>query len=127
MNRETIRIDIVLKTMLITMTLIAATVNVYTMSPLVSAQQAYHISILGTGYVPKTLFITVGSTVTWTNNDTGNHTVTSGTGLNDPERASKFDSLDLGAKASFSFIFNMPGIYHYFDKKSNMQGVITVT
>ncbi len=99
-------------------TVITATLYVYTTSPLAVAQQAYQVSISNKGYIPNPLFIRLGSTVTWTNDDTNRHTVTSLTG--------NFDSLELNKGEVFSFVFNTPGDYQYLDKDSNFRGSITV-
>jgi len=51
--------------------------------------------------------ITLGTTVTWTNNDTGMvHTVTAVDG--------SFDSAILQPGQSFSYTFNDPGDFEYF-------------
>jgi plastocyanin len=44
--------------------------------------------------------------VTWTNGDTQFHTVTSGTGPDDPNVANEFDSKALSPGEKFSHIFN---------------------
>jgi plastocyanin len=56
-------------------------------------------------YVPNPVMITVGSTVTWTNNDTIPHTSTSDNGV--------FDSGNMAAGAKFSFTFNTRGTFPY--------------
>ena len=57
------------------------------------------------GYAPNPITVTVGTTVTWTNNDTTGHTVTSNAGA--------FDSGALGAGRSFSFTFPAAGTFQY--------------
>ena len=49
--------------------------------------------------------VTVGSTVTWTNNATTAHTATSNTGA--------FDSGTIAIGASFRFTFQTAGTYQY--------------
>jgi plastocyanin len=56
-------------------------------------------------YVPNPVTITVGSTVTWTNNDTIPHTSTSDNGV--------FDSGNMAAGAKFSFTFDTRGTFPY--------------
>ncbi len=58
-------------------------------------------------YSVNELMITLGTTVTWTNNDTGMvHTVTAADG--------SFDSTILQPGQSFSYTFNDPGDFEYF-------------
>jgi plastocyanin len=66
-----------------------------------------------------TIEIAAGTTVTWTNNDTAPHTVTSTEGV--------FDSGRLDGSATFSFTFTEPGEYAYFcEFHPGMQGTIVV-
>jgi plastocyanin len=62
-------------------------------------------------FSPNPLEVAAGTTVTWTNQDDIDHTVTAGT----PERPEGlFDgSLD-GEGATFNFTFDDPGTYPYF-------------
>jgi plastocyanin len=57
------------------------------------------------GFKPKKLKITVGTTVTWKNNTTVTHTVTSDTGL--------FDSGPIAPGGTFSFTFTTSGTFKY--------------
>lgn len=63
-------------------------------------------------YQPNPVNVKTGAVVTWNNEDTVVHTVTSGTGLNDPYLGIQFDSGLLGAH--FSHIFFKPGVFPYF-------------
>lgn len=63
-------------------------------------------------YQPNPVNVKTGGVVTWNNEDTVVHTVTSGTGLNDPHLGNQFDSGLLGAH--FSHIFFKPGVFPYF-------------
>jgi plastocyanin len=76
----------------------------------------------GTGaYVPNPATITVGSTVTWTNNDTLPHTATSDTGV--------WDSGTLSSGQSFSFTFMTAGTFPYhcmIHGAQSMSGTVTV-
>ena len=57
-------------------------------------------------FMPKSLSVPVGTTVTWTNHDDVPHTVTS--------RDKKFTSQALDTDERFSFTFTEPGTYAYF-------------
>lgn len=61
---------------------------------------------------PSPAKVAVGSTVTWTNDDTLPHTVTSG----NPEKGPSgiFDSAIMNAGESFSYTFDKPGIVEYY-------------
>jgi plastocyanin len=59
-------------------------------------------------FQPGTLAVQVGDTVTWTNSDSADHTVTSQAGA--PE---SFDSGTLGQGDTFSFTFDQAGTYPY--------------
>jgi len=63
-------------------------------------------------YQPNPVNVKAGGTVTWNNEDTVVHTVTSGTGLKDPRLGNQFDSGLLGGH--FSQIFFKPGTFPYF-------------
>ena len=54
---------------------------------------------------PNPIMVSVGTTVTWTNNDSIAHTATSNTGA--------FDSGLIGAGGSFSFTFQSAGTFPY--------------
>ncbi len=76
-------------------------------------------------YEPQTLTVTRGTTVTWLNIDTVNHTVTSGTPGN-PNGI--FRSQQLGGNQTFSFKFDNAGTYPYFCEihGAQMTGTIIV-
>ena len=63
-------------------------------------------------YQPNPVNVKAGGVVTWTNEDTVVHTVTSGTGLQDPHLGNQFDSGMLGGH--FSHIFFKAGLFPYF-------------
>ncbi len=63
-------------------------------------------------FLPYEVSINVGDTVTWLNDDTAAHTVTSGTAADGPSDV--FDSSLVMAGSSFSFTFNEAGTYEYF-------------
>lgn len=56
-------------------------------------------------FVPSTLTIPVGTSVTWKNVDTASHTATDAKGA--------FDSGNLDTGKSFTFTFTKAGTYHY--------------
>jgi plastocyanin len=64
----------------------------------------------GNSYNPNLIEIKVGDTVTWINNDSSPHTVTSSSSSND----SNFDSGVLRNGEAFSFTFDKEGQYSYF-------------
>ena len=67
----------------------------------------------GKFFVPDTLTVSKGTTVTWTNGDSTLHTVTSGS----PEAGnsgSEFDSSYLAAGKTFQHPFNTAGTFDYY-------------
>ncbi|WKT57838.1 plastocyanin/azurin family copper-binding protein [Candidatus Nitrosotenuis chungbukensis] len=62
-------------------------------------------------FIPSSVTITTGNTVTWTNDDTAAHTVTSGIDVT-PDGV--FDSSLLPAGKAFSFKFESSGEYPYY-------------
>jgi plastocyanin len=70
-------------------------------------------------YRPAQLTVDAGTTVTWTQQDAGTHTVTSGTvepgAAGVTERPDgRFDSGPLATGKTFRFTFGDPGTYSYF-------------
>jgi plastocyanin len=61
------------------------------------------ISIKGFAFSPSTLTVAVGTTVTWTNEDSAGHTVT----------GAVIKSNNLSRDDSFSYTFTQPGTYEY--------------
>ncbi len=59
-------------------------------------------------FAPQTLTVTVGTTVTWTNNDSAPHTVTS--------KNDVFDSPTLSRGDTFSYTFDQKGTFDYYCK-----------
>ncbi|MBI4187186.1 MAG: cupredoxin family copper-binding protein [Chloroflexi bacterium] len=68
-------------------------------------QAPVEVEISGFAFVPATITVAVGSTVTWTNQDSVPHTVTSDAGI--------FDSVRLGRDGSFSYSFAERGTFSY--------------
>jgi plastocyanin len=63
------------------------------------------VTISGFAFSPATLNISIGTTVTWTNEDSVNHTVTS--------PSAGFDSGTLANGTTFSHTFNAAGDFEY--------------
>lgn len=63
-------------------------------------------------YIPHEVSIAIGGKVTWSNEDTAAHTVTSGNPSDGPNGV--FDSSLLMAGNTFSHTFDTPGSYEYF-------------
>ncbi|HET6622735.1 MAG TPA: cupredoxin family copper-binding protein [Candidatus Saccharimonadales bacterium] len=74
-------------------------------------------------FSPATITIKAGTTVTWTNRDSVNHTVTS-----DDGSAIKFDSGDMAQGQTYQFTFDQPGTYNYHcTPHPFMRGTVVVT
>jgi len=86
---------------------------------------------------PKTIEVSVGDTVTWTNHDSILHTVTSGTREYDPNdsgrvtktnKSGQFDEELDGKDSTAEATFNQPGTYHYFcDRHPGMEADVEVS
>jgi plastocyanin len=72
------------------------------------------VSIQGFAFTPQTLTVVAGTKVTWTNDESTAHDVTStdGPGI-DAATTDLFASGTLGQGDSFSYTFAEPGTYHY--------------
>ena len=91
------------------------------LAPPASAQSTVNVSIKGFAFNPAAITVVIGenSTVTWTNQDSVTHTVTSDTGA--------FNSGDLSSGQTFTHTFTTPGTYSYHCSiHTYMQGVVTV-
>ncbi|NUS65193.1 MAG: cupredoxin family copper-binding protein, partial [Saccharothrix sp.] len=85
------------------------------------AAAAKSVTISGYAYSPATLSVSVGDTVTWTNQDTAPHNVVVTSG---PE---KFTSPTLQKGQSFAFTFTKAGSYQYYcSLHPDMKASITV-
>jgi plastocyanin len=73
-------------------------------------------------YNPSQLVVTVGTTVTFTNKDNANHTVTSNNGI--------FDSGTIKSGNNYTYTFNTAGTFYFFcnyhSTNSAEQGAILV-
>lgn len=92
-------------------------------TPTPSVEQAstpISVQISMFSFSPATVTVPVGTTVTWTNQDSAAHTVTSDTGA--------FDSGSLSQGGSWSNTFNQPGSYAYHCAfHGSMHGTVVVT
>lgn len=92
-------------------------------------EKVCHIKITRDGFVPKTLKVTIGSTVIWTSEDENRHTVTSGS---PGEIKLPFKSFILNNGDTYEFTFEYAGqykegSYKYFDQITQiMRGEIIV-
>jgi plastocyanin len=78
------------------------------------------VTIQNLAFGPTTLTIAAGTTVTWTNKDSVQHTVTADDG--------SFDSGKLASGSTFSQTFSKPGTYAYHCTiHSSMKATITVS
>lgn len=81
------------------------------------------VAIKGFAFGPATLTVAKGTKVTFTNNDSTTHTVTSGANRT---KDGKFDQ-SLDANATTTITFDTPGTFEYFcTLHSSMKGTITV-
>lgn len=77
------------------------------------------VSIANFAFAPASMTVAVGTTVTWTNTDSTNHTVTADDG--------SFKSDKLGTGTTFSQTFTKAGTFAYHCSiHSSMTGTITV-
>jgi len=85
-------------------------------------------TILGDqAYSPSPLTVRVGETVTWTNDDFAQHTVTSGTGISDPNTGDEFESYMLSQGGTFEHTFNEAGEFEYYCQiHPSMKGEVIV-
>jgi len=90
--------------------------------PVRKAEKATAANEVGIGdfeFIPSTLTVAVGTTVTWTNRDEEAHTVNS--------TADVFKSSPMDTDEKFSFKFTAPGTYPYYCKlHPQMKGQIVV-
>lgn len=88
----------------------------------VAATSGVTIEIKNYAFAPATATVAVGTKVTWVNEDTVPHTVTTTSG------PASFDSGQVAPGASFSAVFETAGTYSYYcADHPNMKATITVT
>lgn len=87
-------------------------------------QTQNEVIMSGSAFSPANITVSVGTTVTWTNNDNLTHNVISGT---PGSPTGVFSSGDLGANQTFSYTFNQEGTFNYFcSYHPGMAGTVTV-
>src|ERR671919_30390 len=80
----------------------------------------------GEFYVPDIVTVSPNTSVTWTNQDTSSHTITSGDFTTGP--SGQFDSGLVNTGATFTHQFTTPGIYAYYCTIFPfMSGMVNVT
>jgi plastocyanin/DNA-binding beta-propeller fold protein YncE len=88
-------------------------------APEVAGATRAAVTIAGLAFQPHTLIVATDATVTWQNDDTVAHTITSGEGW--------FESAQLAARESFDYQFHAPGTFHYqCGNHPGMEGVVIV-
>jgi plastocyanin len=91
------------------------------------AQPAAAVTIQNFAFMPATLTVAPGTTVTWTQRDQAPHTATSGA-PGDADAGAVFASPRLAPGETFSFRFTDSGTYPYFcEVHPRMLGVVEVT
>jgi len=84
-----------------------------------NAEVVTQITIKNFAFTPASVSIPAGTKMTWVNNDSITHTVTSDTGA--------FDSQSITPGSTYSFTFTQPGTYKYHCSiHSTMTGTVIV-
>jgi amicyanin len=87
------------------------------------AVQTDTVDIASFAYKPATITVKVGTKVTWTNQDSVQHTITTNEGT-----PAKIDSGLLSKGESFSYTFDKAGTYTYFcEPHPYMKGTVIVS
>lgn len=82
------------------------------------------VDIVFFGYSPLSITVPVGTTITWSNRDAIEHSVTEGAS---PNPGGAFDSGLFPEDGAYSFTFDRAGVFQYFCRRHPfMQGEITV-
>jgi plastocyanin len=85
-----------------------------------TAPTTMNASIVAGGFTPNPISISAGSTVMWTNNDTGAHTIVADNGA--------FASGAIAPGGTYSYMFPSAGTFNYHDaSNANMAGTVTVS
>ena len=80
------------------------------------------VTIENFAFSPASISVKKGTTVTWTNKDSTEHTVTETDGAAGPK------SDNLGTNKTYSFTFDTAGTFHYHCSiHPDMKGTVTVT
>ncbi len=99
--------------------------NNYSTNPTPTSPAQNEVLMQSSKFVPANLTITKGTKITWTNKDSYDHTVTSGT---PGHPTGLFDSGNIAAGGTFNYTFDSTGTYQYYCRihADIMQGTITV-
>jgi plastocyanin len=89
-------------------------------SPTSPTPTTMSVSIVSGGFTPKSVDVSVGSTVTWMNNDSAAHSVVADGGA--------FSSGAIAPGGQYSYVFPTAGTFAYHDAGNvNMTGVVNVS
>ena len=81
------------------------------------------VSVETNGFVPATVKVKKGQEITWTNNEAMPHHLTA-----DQTALPSFDTAEsLEQGDSYTYIFDTPGTYHYYDSADPQHYVGTIT
>jgi plastocyanin len=101
---------------MLVLTAAAACGQATTTSPTATSVSA---TITSGGFTPNAINVSVGSTVTWMNNDTSAHSVVSDTGA--------FSSVTIAPGGQYSYTFPSAGTFPYHDSfNTSMVGTVSV-
>src|SRR3982751_4105264 len=101
------------------LTLLIATILALAVAGPAGAATTRNVSIFGTTFSPKTVTITAGDTIVWTNKDNDTHQILADKG--------QFVSAILRSNQTYSFTFTAAGTYAYHDElHPKIKGTITV-
>ncbi len=93
-------------------------------SPATTGQEDNQVIMQDNRYIPQSITVPSGTTVTWVNRDSYPHTVTSGARENPTDL---FDSGNIPAEGTFSYTFGQAGTYPYYcTLHPGMDGTVTV-
>jgi plastocyanin len=84
-------------------------------SPAAGAADGAAVTLLDNRFTPNNLTVKSGTTVTWTNNGTNAHTITSFNGV--------WDSGLSNHGNTYTFTFSQPGTYKYYCRQHVLQGM----
>lgn len=80
------------------------------------------VTVLYSSFEPKVIRVKAGTKVTWFNEDGRLHSVRSS-----PTSPEQFNSFNIAGRQSWSYTFNKPGTFEYYDDVTNAaQGIVYV-
>ena len=95
-----------------------------------SGGSAAAVTIQNFAFTPQRLTVKAGTTVTWTNNDSAPHTVTSSDGISTSASTTSLFNGSVSPGATFSYTFAKAGTYYYLctihKSEAGMHGEIIV-